>query len=105
MSQVAKQANAILTCVSDSVASRTRAGIVPLHSELVRPHLEPLDIFHCPPWAVECLEEGSGTGERSGVPYEEELREMGVFLLEKRRLKGDLITLLNHLRGGCIMET
>jgi len=102
----AERASRALGCIKHSITSQSREVIVPPYAALVRPHLE-----HCAQfWVSQCKEDvkllecaqsrvTKLVKGLEGKTYKEQLRSLGLFSLEKRKLSGALIAVYDFLKG------
>ena len=102
----AQKSNRVLGCIERSVICRSREMILSLYSALVRPHLEHCVQFLDPQHKkgielLKCVQRRTMKRIRvlEHLLHWDRLRELRLFSLEKRRLRGDLGVDFQYLKG------
>ncbi|PKU48862.1 syntaxin-17 [Limosa lapponica baueri] len=101
---IAQKANHVLGLIKSSMASRSREVIFPLYFCLVRSYLN----YCIQLWGPQYNKDMEQVQRRATkmirglehLSYEDRLRELGLFSLEKRRLQGDLIVAFQYFEGA-----
>ncbi|XP_059831389.1 uncharacterized protein LOC132397106 [Hypanus sabinus] len=104
--RVVKKAYGLLAFISRGIEFKSREVMMQLYKTLVRPHLEYYVQFWLPHYRkdVEALERVQRRFTRmlpglESMDYDQRLRELGLYSLEKRRMRGDMIEVYKILRG------
>lgn len=107
LNKKAKKTNIILLCIRNSMASKSGAVITCLYSALVRLHLEEwVQFWDCHYQKDTELMQYIQRRARNLMKglenrfSEEQMRGLGLFCMENESLKGNLIALLNSLKGS-----
>lgn len=102
----AKKANRMVGYIARSIEYKSKDVVLLLYNTLVRPHLEYCVQFWGPYFKkdIEALEKVQRRATKliPGIkdePYEERLRILNLFSLQKRRMRGDLIEVFKYLKG------
>ena len=104
--EIVKIANKLVGFIGRTFTFKSEKVILTLYNSLVRPHLEYCVQFWSPYYRkdIEKLERIQRRVTKMiprlrNKPYEERLKELNLFSLTKRRLRGDLITVFKIFRG------
>ena len=104
--EVVKTANKLVGFIGRTFEFKSEKVILTLFNALVRPHLEYCVQFWSPYYRkdIDKLERVQRRATKliprlRNMPYEERLKELNLFSLEKRRLRGDLIEVFKMFQG------
>ena len=109
--QAVKKANGMLAFITRGVEYRSKEVLLQLYRALVRPHLEYCVQFWSPHLRKDILAM-EGVQRRftrlipgmAGLSYVERLERLGLYTLEFRRMRGDLIETHKIIKGLDTLE-